>query len=112
MLCLQMVFSEYFKLRILYHHNNGLKPYTIVKLLLEEEGIQVSKVGVWKFLKVYKNTGSTMRRSGSGRMSKITQWVKELVDQQMEKDDESTATQLHRMLNENGIDISLRTVLR
>lgn len=30
----------------------------------------------------------------------------------MEKDDETTATQLHKMLNENGIDISLRTVLR
>ena len=107
-----MVFSEYVKLRILYHHNNRLKPYTIAKLLLEDEGIQVSKVGVWKFLKVYKNTGSTMRRPGSGRMSKITQRVKELVDQQMEKDDETTATQLHRLLNDNGIDISLRTVLR
>ena len=107
-----MVFSEYVKLRILYHHNNGLKPYTIAKLLLEDEGIQVSMVGVWKFLKVYKNTGSTVRRPGSGRMLKITRWVKELVDQQMEKDDESTATQLHRLLNDNGIDISLRTVLR
>ena len=99
-----MVFSEYTELRILYHHNNGLKPYTIIKLL--------SKVGVWKFLKVYKNTGSTMRRYGSGRMSKITQRVMKLVDQQMEKDDETTATQLHKMLNDNGIDISLRTVLR
>ena len=107
-----MVFSEYLKLSILYHHNNGLKPYTITKKLLEDEGIQVSKVGVWKFLKVYKNTGSTMRRPGLGRMSKITQQIKELVDQQMEKDDETTATQLHRLLNDNGIDISLRTVLR
>ena len=72
MLCLQVVFSEYVKLRILYYHNNGLKPYTIAKMLLEDEGIRVSKVGVWKFLKVYKNTGSIMRRPGSGRMSKIT----------------------------------------
>ena len=95
-----MVFSEYIKFHILYHHNNGLKPYTIAKLLLEDEGIQVSKVGVWKFLKVYKKTGSTMRMPGSGRMSKITQWVKELVDQQME-DDKTTATQLHRLLNDN-----------
>jgi Fe2+ or Zn2+ uptake regulation protein len=107
-----MVFSEYIKLRILYHCNNGLKPYTIAKMLLEEEGIRVSKVGVWKFLKVYKSTGSTMRRYGSGRITKITQRVKELVNQQMEKDDETTATQLHRLLNDNGIDISLRTVLR
>lgn len=107
-----MVFSEYVKLRILYHFNNGLKPYTIVRVLSEEEGIRVSKVGVWKFLKVYRSTGTTTRRPGSGRMSKITQQVKELVDRQMEKDDETTATQLHKMLNENGIDISLRTVLR
>ena len=43
---MQMVFSEYIKLRIVYHHNNGLKPCTIAKLLLEEEGIAVFKVGV------------------------------------------------------------------
>lgn len=75
-----MVFSEYVKLRILYHFNNGLKPYTIVRVLSEEEGIRVSKVGVWKFLKVYQSTGTTTRKPGSGRMSKITQQVKELVD--------------------------------
>ena len=43
------------------------------------------------------------RRPGSGRMFKITQRVKELVEQQMERDDETTATQLHRFLNDNGI---------
>lgn len=53
-----------------------------------------------------------MRRSGSGRISKVTEQVKELVEKQMEIGDETTATQLHRMLNENGIEISLRTVLR
>ncbi len=78
-------------------------------MLLKEEGIRVSKVCVWKFLKVYKCTGS---RCGSGRMTKITQRVKELVNQHMEKDDEIIATQLHRLLNDNGIDISLITVLR
>ena len=109
---IQMVYSEYVKLRILYHYNMGFKPYTISKKLLEEEGIKVSKVGVMKFLKVYLATGTTQRRSGSGRPSKITQHVRELVDAQMEKDDETTATQLHRMLLNNGIDISLRTVLR
>ena len=59
-----------------------------------------------------QNMGTTMRRPGSGRISKITQHVKELMEKQMEKDDESTATQLHRMLNENGFEISLRIVLR
>ena len=35
-----------------------------------------------------------------------------VIDQQMEKDDETTATQLHAMLKEKGFKISLRTVLR
>ena len=107
-----MVFSEYIKLRILYHANKGYKPYTIAKLLKEEEGITVSRFGVAKFLKVYHETGTTARRSGSGRLSKVTAHVKQLVEEQMNEDDETTATQLHRMLVENGIDISLSTILR
>ena len=108
-----MVFSEYVKLdQILYHANNGMKPYTIMKILSEEEGITVSKVGVWKFLSVYRDTGTITRRPGSGRISKVTEQVKELVEKQMEIDDETTATQIYKMLNENGVKISLRTVLR
>ena len=56
---LQMVFSEYVKLRILYHANMGYKGYTIPRLL-EEEGIKVSTFGVYKFLKVYEETGTTV----------------------------------------------------
>ena len=108
---LQMVFSEYVKLRILYHANMGYKGYTISRLL-EEEGIKVSTFGVYKFLKVYKETGTTARRSGSGRPTKVTARVKELVDEQMTRDDETTATQLHRMLLDNEVDISLSTILR
>ena len=88
-----MVFSEYVKLRILYHANNGIKPYTIANILSEEEGITVSKVGVWKFLKVYQDTGTTTRRPGSGRISKVTEHVKELVAKQMGRDHSHTAPQ-------------------
>lgn len=104
-----MVFSEYVKLQILYHVNNGMKPYTITKI---QEGITVPRWGVWKFLKVYEDTGTIVRRPGSGRILKITERVKELVEKQMEINDETTATHLHRMLNENGVEILLRTVLR
>ena len=38
--------------------------------------------------------------------------VKELVEEQMQKDDETTAYQLHHLLVENEIEISLKTVLR
>lgn len=106
-----MVYTTYVKLRILHHHFRGRKPYTIAKAL-EEEGITVSRFGVHKFIKLYTETGSIERKSGSGRLTKITARVKELVEAQMKGDDETTAYQLHRMLVENGIEISLMTILR
>lgn len=60
----------------------------------------------------YRETGSVERRPGSGRLSKVTAQVKELVEAQMQKDDETTAYQLHHLLVENEIEISLRTILR
>ena len=108
---LEMVYTTYIKLRILHHHFKGTKPYTIARAL-EEEGITVSRFGVHKFIKLYTETGSIERKPGSGRLTKITTRVKELVEAQMEKDDETTAYQLHQMLVESGIEISLMTILR
>ena len=108
---LEMVYTTYIKLRILHHHFIGRKPYTIAQAL-EEEGISVSRFGVHKFIKHYIETGSVEKKPGSGRLTKITARVKELVEAQMERDDESTAHQLHQMLVDNGIEISLMTVLR
>ena len=70
--------------------------------------MKVSRFGVHKFIQHYSECGSIDRKAGSGRPSKITTQVKRLVDQQLEKDDETTAYQLHHMLIENGIQISLR----
>ena len=106
-----MVYTSYVKLRILHHHFQGRRPYTIARVL-EEEGVKVSRFGVHKFVQHYSETGSIERKEGSGRLSVVTTTVKELVNQQMEKDDETTAHQLHHMLMENGIQISFRTILR
>ena len=106
-----MPYTTYVKLRIIHHHLHGLRPYTITKVL-EEEGIKVSRFGVHKFLLTYRETGSVQRRPGSGRLSKVTMQVKELVEEQMQKDNETTAYQLHHLLVENGIEILLKTVLR
>ena len=105
-----MPYTSYVKLRIIHHHLRGLKPYTIAKVL-EEEGIKVCRFGVHKFLVTYRETGSVERRPGSGQLSKITMQVKELVEEQMQKNDETTAYQLHHLLVENGIEISFRTIL-
>ena len=107
-----MVFSTYTKLRIVHYQSKGYKPYTIANLMKENDEIVVTRHGVAKFLKVYQSTGTIERRPGSGRLSSITWKVKELVEAKMCEDDETTATQLHYMLLEEGIAISLRTILR
>ena len=111
-LTLQMVYSDYVKLRILHYHFKGFTAYTIVKCLMKYDDIKVSIVGVWKFLKHYKETGSIARKPGSGRLSKVTSSVKELVEELMQNDDETTATQIHTFLLSKGINISLKTILR
>ena len=82
----------------------------IARLLEKDDGISVSQRGIAKFLKVYEETQSISRRPGSGRLSEITASVKQIVEQQIQLDDETTAAQLYRMLVENGVNISLRTV--
>ena len=83
-----LVFTEYTKKRTLHHKKVGLGLSDIVGLL-EEEGITVSRVGVWKFLKRYEETGELSRKPGSGGPSVITAQVKQIVDEAMEDDDET-----------------------
>ena len=105
-----MVLSPYAKQRVIALHSERFKAPTITKRL-RDEGICVTRV-VHKFLCVYKATHTINRRSGSGRPSKITAEIRKLVDQQMTKDDETTAYQHHQLLLSNRYSISLSTILR
>ena len=107
----RMVYSSYVKQRILFYHQQGYKAPTIAKLLRAEH-ISCTRVGVAFFLKKFLQTGTITRRLGSGRPSKITTEVKQIVEQQMQLDDETTATQLRQLLVSKGYTISLRTILR
>ena len=106
-----MVFSDYAKLRIVFFHGEGHGPSKIVQLLARE-GISASKTGIEKFLERYRQTGSTARQRGSGGKWKITGEIKKLVEEQMRRDDETTASQLHALLTREGHRLSLSTVLR
>lgn len=86
--------SMYAKLRILTLQSEGNQAPTIHNLLAAE-GINISRVSVWKFLRHYKRTGCVARKEGSGRPTKITPAVMELVEAQMKANDETTAYQLH-----------------
>ena len=107
-----MVYSTYKKQRILHLRSQGLKAPTITKILREEEKLQCTRVGVAMFLKRFETTGTLSRHPGSGRPSKITAEIKRIVENQMQLDDETSAVQLHRLLNDRGYSLSLRTILR
>ena len=88
--------------------SQGLKAPTIAKEL-QKENLKCSRVGVHKFLRKFEETGSIVRSVGSGRPSKVTAEIKQIIEEQMRKDDETTAYQLRRLLSEKGYSISLRT---
>jgi transposase len=103
--------DEYVKRRALYHAAKGLKPSAISRALADE-GLAYSQKSVWTLLRKFREIQSTTRKSGSGRPTKITARVKELVENQMQKDDETTAVQLGQLLQANGIKLSRSTILR
>ena len=77
---IQMVYSSSAKLRVLHYKSKGYRPYTIANLLKKNDGFQHQDEES-QFLKVYEDTQSIARRPGSGRLSKITATVKQLVEQ-------------------------------
>ena len=74
-----MVFSKYTKQGIVYLSARHKAP-TISKLL-KEEGIKASRRGILKFIKRYRESGTIDRLPGSGRLSKITGEIKDIVEQ-------------------------------
>ena len=107
-----MVYSSYKQLRILFYYFKGYGSTNIHRCLMKE-GMTTSRSGICKFIRRYKETGSIGRRPGSGRPSKITEEIKQIVEEQMRKDDETSAFQLHALLLSRGHGHeTIRTILR
>jgi len=60
----------------------------------------------------YNRTSTIARQEGSGRKSLLTPQICKIVDEQMLKDDETTAYQLHKILSEKAINVSRCSILR
>ena len=80
--------------------------------MLKSEDIFISRQGVAKVLLRVKATGSITRQAGSGRPTKLTREVKEIVVEAMRNDDETTAVQLHAILVDKQHILSLSSILR
>ena len=102
-----MVYSTYKQQRILFHYLQGHKVPTICRLL-QEEHLGASRVGIDKFLKKFRETGTIARRPGSDCPSKVTEEIKSLVEAHVRLDDETSAMQLHRLLSSSGYSISIQ----
>ena len=105
-----MPYSDYLKCRALAFHADGLSPSAIADAL-SQEGLTATRQGLAKFLRRVEETGSLERRPGSGRPSKVTPQVMAIVEVQMQRDDETTATQLRALLLRKGYKLSLSTLL-
>ena len=106
-----MPYSDYLKTRALFFRSHGVSPGVVVKKL-KEEGLHASRQGLAKFFRRYDETSSTARRQGSGRLSKLTPDVMQIVEEQMQRDDETTAVQLMCLLAAHHRPLSLSTILR
>ena len=82
-----MVYSDYAKQRMLSLNWQGFKvsEYLILK-------------GVRHFLKHYRLSKTISRRPGSGLPPKLSPALQRIIEEEMAKDDETTATQLQAIL--------------
>ena len=98
----------YTKQRAVFYAAQGLNASAISRALATE-GLPYSPKSVSLLLLKLKAGQSIARKRGAGRPSKTTQRVRDLLEEQMQKDDETTAAELVRLLQANGIKLSRST---
>ena len=86
--------------------------YGAVTKVLVAEGYRVSKQAVWATIRKYKTHGTLSRLPGSGRRFKLTPEVLAIIEERMRADNEATATQLVKIVNAAGYDISKSAIVR
>ena len=101
--CKQQIIQLYFEGRLFYGH--------VAKVLAAEE-FRVPKRAVWATKQKYKTHGTISHLRESGRPFKLTCEMLDAIEERMKQDDETTVTQLVKMLGECGFQISTRTVER
>ena len=105
------VLSKCTRRRIICLKQRGLSN-SIVVHILGSEGITTNTRSVQRAYDRFCTSGSIERRKGSGRPTLLSAHVLSTIEEAMREDDETTASQLQHRLYEQGIDLSLTTILR
>ena len=101
----------YTKRRALYFASKGLNCCAISRALASED-LSYTPKSVFVLIKKCNQGEGISRKPRSGRPTKITQQVKDLIEEQMQIDDETTAAELKHKLEANEIYLSHSTILR
>ena len=100
-----MACSEYVKQGIVFYHCSRKNCAEIARCLVEE-GYKAGKVGVYKFFRRYKESGTIARTPGSGRTPKVNPEICKLIEEQMQRNDETTVLELKQLLKKERFDAS------
>ena len=79
---------------------------------LAKEGIKPCRQTVWRFKCHYQKYGSIAPLPKSGRRTKLTNDVQEIIERTMQNDDETTLKEIAGILANRGYKMSVRTVLK
>ena len=99
----QRILQLYFEPRLVYAN---------LDKVLTAEGCIVPKQTVWATIRKYKLHGTLSLLPGSGHRFKLTPSILSIIEEQMRMDDEKAATQLVKIVNTVGYNVSKSTTVR
>jgi len=80
--------------------------------VLDSEGVSTCRQTVWRIRRHIRISGTAQPLPKSGRPTKLTAEVLQMIDDAMERDDETTGTELVVTLKNAGITASRTTILK
>ena len=93
------------KRKILQLNSAGLSSKQIAAALRREYAVMLSRQAINRFIHYYERSHSLVRKPGSGRRSKLSPAIYQIVEAKKQSDHETTATQLQHVLNQSGFYI-------
>lgn len=94
-------------------NQNGMKLCKI-RTRLQDAGIVVSRVAIWKLLKKYQQTGSVLDRPKPkpSRLQKLNLAELYIIDEALTNDDQLSILELVQLLSDKGIMVSRSVIKR
>ena len=96
---------------IIFKLNRGVPVQTIVSLL-QERGQTISRQTIWRLARHFQTHGEISPLPKSGRPTKLTREILDMIETSMQDDDETTAKEIKKALENLGKSISLTTILK